>query len=414
MSGSLPKFVMACAFGLLLCALCGTAQAGAFKVLYRFTGGTDGALLFSGVVADTSGNLYGTAFEGGDSNCSCGTVFELTARGQLKVLHAFNDGNGSDGANPQGVPILDQKGNLYGVTTYGGIADAGTVFELAHAGEAETVLYNFTGGDDGGYPASPLLFGEHGTLFGEATSGNDARDDVNGNVFKLARNGTFSVLHSFCCAQNDGVFPYGGVITDAMGNLYGTTQGGGTCQCYSGGTVFKIAPRGKETILYNFCSLSHCSDGEVPNSPLLRDSAGNLYGTTYWGGSSDCLNGCGVAFKISPNGVETVLHIFTGGNDGSNPSAGLIADASGNFYGTTVSGGKYNQGTVFELKADGTETVLHSFCVDAGCSDGAGPVAPLIMDATGNLYGTTGFGGEGSCTWSNHSGCGTIFRLATE
>jgi uncharacterized repeat protein (TIGR03803 family) len=221
---------------------------------------------------------------------------------------------------------------------------------------------------------------------------------------------TFTVLHRF--NEKDGAYPSAGVIRDAAGNLYGTTEGGGTgCgsgQGCGGGVVFKLDPAGKETVLYNFCSLSACTDGAYPVASLIQDAKGNLYGTTYGGGAY----GNGTVFKLSKTGKETVLHSFAGGTaDGEGPAAELLRDAAGNFYGTTYYGGgtgcdeQYGCGTVFKLDTMGKETVLYSF---TGGSDGGYPSGGLARDEAGNLYGVTWQGGD-YCF--DDEDCGVVYKL---
>jgi uncharacterized repeat protein (TIGR03803 family) len=220
-----------------------------------------------------------------------------------------------------------------------------------------------------------------------------------GTVFKLTPSGTETVLYRF--TGGDGANPTAGLIADASGNLYGTTElGGGANGCSGGcGTVFKLTPSGTETVLYRFTG---GSDGASPFAALIADGAGNLYGTTFFGGAS----GHGTVFKLTPSGTETVLYSFTGGSDGANPLAGLIADAAGNIYGMTNNGGAGSFGTVFKLIPSGNLAVLHSF---SGGSDGAFPgLGSLIADAAGNLYGMTVEGGGSGC---GAIGCGTVFKL---
>ena len=188
----------------------------------------------------------------------------------------------------------------------------------------------------------------------------------------------------------DGVWPQAGLVLDATGNLYGTTVNGGAS---GSGTVFKITPAGVESVVYSFAG---GTDGAAPLAGLVLDASGNLYGTTSVGGAS-CL---GTEFKITPAGVESVVHSFAGGTDGAAPQAGLVLDATGNLYGTTANGGASGNGTVFKITPAGGESVVHSF---AGGTDGVWPQAGLVLDATGNLYGTTYQGGA--------SNFGTVFRI---
>ena len=203
---------------------------------------------------------------------------------------------------------------------------------------------------------------------------------------------TLTPLHDF--TGPDGSFPNAGVFRDSAGNLYGTTYSGGALGF---GTVFKIDTNNNETVLYSFAG---GTDGANPIAPVLRDSAGNLYGTTPTGGSPVCQ--CGTVFKVSSSGKETVLYRFRGGTDGATPTAGLVRDSAGNLYGTTSTGGTYNNGTVFKVNASSKESVLYSF---TGGSDGGTPSFGLIRDTAGDLYGTTAAGGDG--------GGGVVYKLDT-
>lgn len=235
----------------------------------------------------------------------------------------------------------------------------------------------------------------------------------------------FSVLYSFCqqkkCA--DGAQPVGALVADTAGNLYGTTSSGGSTNCFDGcGTAFRLAPDGTETVLYAFCRKhASCPDGQYPQSPLILDSAGNLYGTTAGGGSTNCNEGCGTVFKLAPDGTETVLYSFcrrSGCADGAGPEGGLVRDRRGNFYGTTGLGGtactQNGCGTVFRLAADGKEKVLYSFCSQESCADGSNPNGGLVRDRDGNLYGTTEYGGAigNNCGYLFAGNfCGTVFKI---
>jgi uncharacterized repeat protein (TIGR03803 family) len=363
-------------------------------VLHNFNNnGTDGAYPQAGLIVDAAGNLYGTTNSGG--TYTYGTVFELTpaAGGGYteKILHNFT--NGADGGNPQSGLILDGAGNLYGTTYVGGAYCCGTVFELTPAGGGtwnEKVLYSFGSGNTA-YPTSGLIFDGAGNLYGTTLQGGPAQG---GAVFELspAGGGTWTErdLHDFG-ALSSGIFPVGGVVFDGAGNLYGTTSTGGGA---SNGTVFELtAGSWTMRILHNFTG---GNDGDFPLAGLVFNG-GNLYGTTSGNDS-----GWGTLYELTPAGGGNwsyqVVHNFGTGNDGSTPYAGLIADSSGNLYGTTLSGGTYGGGTVFRFNAHG-ELVLHSF----GPADGSGPAASLIFDATGNLYGTAEFGGT--------HGVGMVFQV---
>ncbi|MGH9493455.1 MAG: choice-of-anchor tandem repeat GloVer-containing protein [Candidatus Sulfotelmatobacter sp.] len=293
------------------------------------------------------------------------------------VLHRFA-GTG-DGVNPFAGVVRDAKGNLYGVTIIGGAYGFGAVYQVTPAG-VESVLYSFMGGSDGGYPDSNLVLDSAGNLYG-TTQFN--------NVFKLTPSGTLSVLHAFM--GPDGSAPYGTLIRDAHDNLYGTTQSGGA---YNAGTVFEIASTGKETVLYSFTG---GADGGYPFNGGLLLAGTTLYGTTAGGGT-----GYGVVYKVTLKATESVVYTFLGGTDGDSPEGNLVRDKNGNLFGNTFRGGASDSGTVFQITPAGTETILHSFGRDG--TGGYGPYGGLVADASGNLYGATTYGG-------NSCGCGTVYKL---
>lgn len=382
-----------------LCAIACIYASAQERVLHSFSNnGKDGTSPLGGVIFDSHGNLYGTARYGGIYNV--GAVFELrpTATGgwSEKVLHSFNSTNG-DGTGPYASLILDDNGNLYGTTCYGGAYSDGTVFELTPSSSGtwtETVLHSFTG-EDGNCSFAPLIFDAAGNLYGTTYNGGAHSW---GTVFELIRSAggawTETVLHSFGDTPA-GNFPQNGLISDASGNLYGTANDDG-----NGGIVFELV-RGatggwSEKVLHRFTG----ADGFDPEA-LIFDAAGNLYGTTYVGGAY----GDGTVFELSPTATggwkEKVLHSFNG-SDGDYCYAGVVFDAAGNLYGAVVEGGTYNHGTVFELTpgASGwTEKTLHSF----NSKDGTYPWAPVILDAAGNVYGVTADGGA--------TGYGTVFEI---
>jgi uncharacterized repeat protein (TIGR03803 family) len=377
-----------------------------YTVIYNFTGGADGGYPVAGLIRDAAGNLYGTAAAGGTpSFCAdvvypgCGVVFKLDPQGNETVLYTFT--GGADGAFPSAGLIRDAAGNLYGTTTGGGTYGGGVVFKLSPAG-VETVLHTFTGGSDGSTPSGGLIRDAVGNLYGATSYAGTAHNC--GTVFKLEPSGKETVLHAFTCLA-DGAIPSAGLIRDAAGNLYGTTLGGGSGDCYWGGcgVVFKIDPSGTESVLYSFTG----GDGGSPYAGLVRDATGNLYGTTLYGGSSSLCNwayGCGVVFKLDPSGRETVLHAFTGGADGGQPRAGLILDALGNLAGTTDGGATDFGGVVFKVDQKGHETVLYDFCSQSNCVDGQAPYAGLLRDRASHVYGTTYWGGT--------YGAGVVFKLS--
>ena len=272
------------------------------------------------------------------------------------------------------------------------------------------VLYTFKGQRDGGNPAAGVIQDPDGNLFGITYDGGELSCTNGifagcGVVFKVDRTGHETVLYRFTGDPADGRNPCAGVIRDDSGNLYGTTCYGGANLYY--GTVFKLDLSGHETVLHSFTG---GADGGVPKASLARDAAGNLFGTTYYGGSGACNDGigvgCGVVFKLDPSGKQTVLHNFTGGKEGAYPQGGgLLLDATGNLYGTTSSGGDFGDGVVFELDSSGKETVLHQFAFPNNRRDGASPYGAFIRDAVGNLYGTTSYGGT-----TKYFG-GTLFKV---
>ena len=348
------------------------AQAATEAVLHSFASPPRGASPFAGVIRDSAGNLYGTTTAGGASNS--GVVYKVNTAGQETVLYSFT--GGADGGLPFAGVIRDSAGNLYGTTYHGGASGAGVVFQ-ANTGGQETVLYSFTGGADGGYPNAGVIRDSAGNLYGTTTAGGASNWGV---VYKLDPAGNYTVLYSFTGGENGGG-PYAGVIRDPAGNLYGTTSDGGAA---SVGVVYKLNAASQETVLHTFTG---GADGSFPNAGVIRDSSGNLYGTTSSGGTANA----GVVYTLDAAGRETVLYSFTGGADGSFPYAGVIRDSAGNLYGTTLVGGPAELGEVFELDAAGNETVLFSF---PGPTDGEWPTAGVIRDPAGNLYGTTEYGGR--------------------
>jgi uncharacterized repeat protein (TIGR03803 family) len=309
--------------------------------------------------------------------------------------------------------IADPAGNLYSASQSGGTYGNGTIYELpAPNYSSPVVLYNFTGGTDGASPEGPLVRDPSGNLYGTTTFGGVSNcPKACGVVFVVSTQEREKVLYAFTGGA-DGGGPIGGLVRDPDGNSYGTASLGGAangCGGYGCGVIFELDRSGNETVLYTF---SGGTDGGDPYAGLARDAAGNLYGTTMEGGSiSDCDGlGCGVVFKLDPLGNETVLYTFSGGSDGGEPGAGaLLLDGSGNLYGTAEIGGDSPSctygggcGVIYEVNPTGVETVLHAF----GGNDGRLPEFGLVRDDKGNLYGETDFGGT-FCP----GGCGIIFRL---
>ncbi|HEY6767210.1 MAG TPA: choice-of-anchor tandem repeat GloVer-containing protein [Candidatus Sulfotelmatobacter sp.] len=425
---------------LLLTIFAGSALAGPPpKVLHTFTG-ADGQNPAANLIADKTGNLYGTTEYGGAGGFY-GTVFQLSPPaypgGPWKntTLYAFT--NSGDGARPTAGLLLDKAGNLYGTTSDSDAGGYGEVFQLsppATQGDAwtETVLYSFKGlASDGSYPHGALISDPSGNLFGTTET----------SVFELsppAAGGqwTFIQLHAFQCCTSDGFNSEAGLVRDSAGALYGTTELGGFygtdyCAYLGCGTVFKVSPPAtkgdawSEQVLYRFKSnIEGDTDGFDPFGGLILDSAGNLYGDTYSGGTL----GGGTVFELSPppvsgqNWTEAILHNFSySATDGAVPVGSLIFDKTGALYGATEFGGNpcyfnatpYGCGTIFKLipaqSGSWTETVLYFFTKGPQLPRQAG--AGLYLDRSGVLYGTTTYGGDTQCSSSLASGCGTVFQF---
>jgi uncharacterized repeat protein (TIGR03803 family) len=401
---------------LVIPAVALTLTAGAwaapkYKVLYSFGSGDDASGPYAPVVMDVSGNLYGTA---GGGTYHLGTVFQLTpgSHGWTEsVLYSFG-GTKDDGVGPQAGVTLDKLGNLYGTTQWGGVYDRGTVFELTpgSSGWTESVLYSFGANNgDGIVPYAGVVLDAAGDLYGTTVGGGASEG---GTVYELSPGSggwNETLLYGFGGKNNDGYCPYAGLIWDNAGDLYGTTEMGGT---HGDGAVYELrhTPGGawKEHILYNFGSAK--GDGAFPwTGSLVFDTSGNLYGVTPVGGTNICFSeyDCGTVYELSPgrNGrwKERVLYNFSQGAGGNGP-VGVVMDQAGNLYGATFYGGSAcGCGVVFKLspRAHGQwkYTVLHRF----SGTDGGAPEAGVILDGKGNLYGTTLGGGQ--------YGGGVVFEL---
>ena len=329
----------------------------------------------------SDGNLYGTAYEGGTNGY--GTIFRITAGGALTPLYSFTDGN--DGAHPYSGLVQASDGNLYGTTEDGGTNGDGVVFRITTNG-LPMPLYSFTGGHDGANPRGGLVQAGDGNLYGTTENGGTNFD---GTVFRITTNGALTPLHSFTDGH-DGGFPEAGLVQASDGNLYGTTSEGGT---NGYGVVFRMATNGALTPLYSF---TNGGMGAYPDAALVQANDGNLYGTTQDGGT----NNYGAIFRITTNGVLTPLYSFTDGHDGAFPESALVQAPDGNFYGTTYEGGTNGYGDIFRITTNGILTPLYSF---TDGRDGADPLAGLAL-ADGILYGTAAGGG------TSHDG--TVFALA--
>jgi uncharacterized repeat protein (TIGR03803 family) len=437
---SLSKIIVALAAIVLTFAFAPTAHTqDTGSVLYTFSGGADGATPETGLVADSSGNLYGTASAGGPPSdvCygGCGVVFELSpsASGWTEtVLYSFT--GLLDGGLPWSNLVFDASGNLYGTTRIGGPGQFGTVFKLTHNSNGtwtETVLYGFKGAigyglTDGDEPSGGVVFDARGTLYGTTIAGGGKgvttcsffTTDGCGTVFKLTPTSSGewkeTQLYAFTGGA-DGAIPFAGVAFDSKGDLYGTTtyKGGANVDCeYGCGSVFRLAPHSTGGWQFSHIFAFNFKNGAVPHGRLVSDTSGNLYGTTTQGGSL----GCGTVFELSPSSEggwrQTWLHSFTQGADGAEgaqgPEGPLLFDAAGNLYGTTPSGGNnFNPGVAFELSPanSGGWTLTPLFTFPGEASEN--PNGGLISDSKGNLYGTTIHGGDSSSNqW------GTVFMIS--
>jgi uncharacterized repeat protein (TIGR03803 family) len=392
---------------LLLTCVFPTASAQTYRVLHTFAGAQkkDGAYPQGTPILDAAGNVYGTTQQGGAlcGNFTCGTIFMVNTKG-AELVFRFN---GQNGMWPSAGLFRDSRGNLYGTTMFGGAHNnclinprgCGTIFQLNSKG-TNIHYYSFAGQPDGGLSQSPLVE-VSGGFYGTTYEGG-AFDY--GTVFKIDVQGHESAIYNFQ-GQSDGCLPYTGLTADSKGNLYGVTS---SPSCGNGtGNVYELDTAGNFTVLYVFDGIV----GSQPNSRMILDSEGNLYGTTSSGGA----NGQGTIFELSPgnNGSWSAKALYSFCSaacpDGAQPRGPLVRDNAGNLYGVAYGGGTYGLGTVFKLDTSGTLTVLHTF---TGHSDGYQPVGGLAMDASGNLYGVTLSGGNFKCNSS--AGCGVVFELTPQ
>jgi len=397
---------------LLTLSLMGVSSAGTgYRVIYSFTGGADGGNAATALARDAAGNLYGTTVVGGADDC--GTVFKLTNLGggqwQESVLHSFNCFD--EGKNPYGGVTMDAEGNLYGTTVSGGQGicagdGCGVVYKLSQAGGSwsETVLYSFQDSPDGWGPGGAVVFDRAGNLYGTTPDGGS---NDQGTVYQLSQNDghwTERLIYNFTGGDDGGVGSLGPLLLDSFGNIYGVTEIGGA---NSAGTAYKLTPLSggdwRFSVLYAFQGQP---DAGFPYSGLIADSRGILYGTTYFGG----FDGAGSVFSLSPGPTvgpwrDTVLYSFQGASDGSGPLGTLVFDSTGNLYGTTSAGGDpgCGCGVVFRLSPNGsgwTQTVLHTF---GAPPDAASPSYALTPDGAGNYFGATPIGGSANV--------GAVFEL---
>jgi len=391
----------------------GASAASGYKVLYKFTGGTDGSQPYAGLILDASGNLYGTTPQGGAFGD--GVVFKLTRNSDGSwtegVLHSF--AGGTDGATPYAGVTFDASGNLYGTTYSGGAFSAGTVFQLAPNSDGtwtESVLHSFTGGSDGATPHSGVIFDATGTLYGMTWGGGT---QVMGIVYKLTPNSngswTYGALHSFTGGK-DGSYPQFGKLTiDTAGNLYGATNDGvdGYGNCPNGndcGSIVELMPQSdgtwQEKVIFRFTA----GPTRNVNGTLVFDSAGRLYGNSYGGGSD-----YGTVFMLTLDAEgkwsQHVVYVFKGDQDGAYPIGGVVLDTAGNLYGTTDAGinSHGGAGQLFKLVPRRWFWTKYAYLFEGPPRDGANSSAPVVFDAAGNLYGTAFDGWGTGC-------CGVVFE----
>jgi uncharacterized repeat protein (TIGR03803 family) len=383
------------ALACLLMALSKPARAQSLTetVIYSFQPGAGGwDPVVSGVIKDAEGNLYGTAYYGGAFDS--GTVFKIDPSGSETTLYNFT--GKTDGSGPWGGLVMDKSGHMFGMTAYGGIFNddicyygCGVVYEIDEAGNFRT-LHLFKGGDDGALPEASLTLDNDGDLYG-TTYGSL---NYGGTVFKIDRNGVETVIHAF--EGSDGWKPEAGVTLGLDGNLYGTTFSGGADNC---GAVFKIDREYHESVVYSF--VRNNSDGCNPLAPVLWTPRA-LYGTTFEGGSPF---GGGTVFEVNLcSGQETILHAFTT-TESYFPNSPLLRDSQGNLYGTTISGGLAYRGTLFKVGAQRGFSLLFQYPSGPLGIGAAGPTGPLLLDGQDRIYGTAGGG---------TADAGTVYELSRE
>jgi len=386
---------------LLVCGLTLSAAAQSFTAFDLFDG-PNGVLPNSSLVQTANGTLVGSTYGGGSQNR--GVLYHVTRSGKLDRFYSFcNQTDCPDGGFPNGL-VLATDGEFYGTTQIGGTNEAGTIFKISPSeGLTTLVSFDYMNGEN---PFSGVMQANNGAFYGTTGFGGTHSD---GTVFKFTANGKLMTLYNF--GGNDGNRPTVAPIEGADGSLYGTTSEGGL---YGWGTIFTIDPTGMLTTLHSFCAVrsnqGYCADGAYPTQ-LIQASDGNIYGTTWYGGTEDCYNtnaGCGTIFRITLTGVFSSVYDFCATKtdqgycaDGSLPG-GLIQATDGNLYGVTGEGGTGQGGTIFKVTPKGVLTTLYNFCSQANCSDGAVPFYALLQSTDGSFYGTTQYGNIN----------GTAFRLS--
>jgi uncharacterized repeat protein (TIGR03803 family) len=374
------------AFGVLLLAMVALGSPAQTLTTVHSFHTTDGANPAAGLLRASNGNFYGTTYAGGVQGV--GTVFEMTPGGTLTTLHSFQQLILADGYQPYAGLMQARDGNLYGTTNRGGVGRVGSIFKVTPNGTV-TQLASFAYQPDGADPYDALVQGANGSLYGTAAAGGGGA----GTVFEVSTFGQITKLYNI--GSHGESSPVAGLVLATNGDFYGTTSVGGTYSC---GTIFQITPGGAFTVLHSFTGHDGCN----PYAAMVQGSDGNLYGTASTGGAASGYN-AGTAFKITPSGAFTLLHVFDI-TDGEVPLGALVQASDGDFYGTTELGGANNRGTIFQMTPSGGVTTLYSFCAHSNCPDGANPYAGLILANDGNYYGTTYSGGSGNA--------GTVFRFA--
>jgi uncharacterized repeat protein (TIGR03803 family) len=384
-----------------------------FTNLHSFSVFPNGANPEAPVTVGTDGNFYGTAANGGtnggNGNGGFGSIFMTTPSGATTVLYEFT--NGVDGANPQTGLVQAGDGNFYGVMQSGGTNYDGSIFRITPGGVFSN-LFNFDGDVNGSNPQTGLVLGANGDLYGTTQSGGTSSE---GNIFRITTNGVLTNIYSFDYYDGYGYYPQAALVLGSDGNIYGINQNGGT---YGEGNIFKVTTNG----LTNFYSFKGETDGYSPQTALLVGSDGSFYGSTPYGGTNYNPNTGrydGNIFKVTTNGVLTNLFSFTNSNQGELPNTALTQGSDGGFYWTTPYGGEQSledkngydpnpgNGAVFKLTTNGTLTALYSL---NGNGDGAYPQAALVLNTNdGNLYGTASYGGTGY----SYGGNGTVFKITT-
>jgi uncharacterized repeat protein (TIGR03803 family) len=392
--GHFSRIARYAAFAVGMLCLMPVARAATFVPLYSFCHSIDKFVCTDGSNAGSrllqiGADFYGTTSAGGPRNQ--GTIFRITGAGAFKQLYSFcAQVYCPDGAAPGKYIAHGPDGDIYGVATRDGAnLNSGSIFKITTAGQL-TRVYGFCSQKNclDGFGPIAVAFDKAGNLFGTTTGGGSYRF---GTLFEITAKGAFVKLHDFCSGKNcaDGIQP-GALVLGRDGNFYGTTATGGANQA---GTIFRVTPTGKFTTLYSFCAAKKCADGAQPTALLTQGRDGNFYGTTLLSGA----HAQGTVFQVTPTGILKTLYSFCARpycDDGNAPLDGLTLARDGSLYGTTSGGGVYYNGVLFNITTGGSYKIIHNFCAERGCFDGALPAASPILGRDGNLYGATTAGGD--------------------